>query len=250
MNILEATGQTLAEASRDFINLHQAFEYTAEHGSKRLQQLVDFIEQLPFLQLFEGEYAHYLAEVYDALNVPHGTSADLALPFELEEITDKRQFEWMVLYIIASAVAVYAEPEYFSADGENAGALKQVRPDKSVMMAARKLHFSIKKQGLNVGDWEIGLIALVSGGALYEQFEPSKDSLERMIREIILISRQRLVIKNKGKNRFSTQAIVAISKIAGHKPHADIRKVQRIQSQLEGIDTEPLCSNIANLRDD
>ena len=250
MNIFEATGSTLAEASRQFIDYHQVFEYTAEHGSENLQQLVDEIEQTAFIQLIEGEYVHYLTEVHDALNIVHGTSSDLSLPFELEEITYKRQFEWMVLYIIACAIAVYAEPEYFSADGEDAGALKQVRPNKSVMMAARKLQFSIKKQGLNIGDWENGLVALVNGAALYEQLEPSKDSLERMVREIILVSGSRLVIKNKGKNRFSTQAIIAISKIVGHKPSADIRKVQRIHSHLEDINTVALSNNIENLRDD
>ena len=252
MTSIEQNKNEFVEVCREYIELYQELEFNLNNDPALVKESVNDIEASKFKKVLKEKYSHYLDEVFFALNKAHGTSTKLKSPVKSKEVSLAKQFELLIFYITACGMAVYLEDEYFTADGEKEGILQQVKPNTSVIKAARKLYSAIENQRLEVGDWGFNLIRLGCGDPIHRQLKASSDPLRRMIREIILVSHSRLTIKNKGKGRFSPTAIVAITKIVNHKPIVDIRMIQRIQSHFEGIALNsmvPLTDNIDNLWD-
>ena len=203
-------------------------------------------KNIAFETTLNDRFGHNVKEILRLLNETHGsTFTPRRVPLGLDFITDERQLELIVLNIIAGALIAYHVPEVYKEDGKNAGALKQLYPSEKVTNLAKQLNEAIRDEMLWVGDFKHSLWELSEGEPLETQLlrsEKPKAKLECLVKEITLLSERHLKMRTKGKGRFSTLAIIEISKIVQHFPTPDVRTVSPMQKKYSKKgDEEPLA---------
>ena len=206
---------------------------------------------IKFEQILNDRFGSNVESILWLLKTTHGsTFTPKRVPLGLDFISDDRQLELIVLNIIAGAVIAYDIPDVYKKDGEAAGALKQIYPNQEVKKLAEKLCKAIRKQPLWVGDLTLGLYDLAHGEPVETQLESSdkpQDKLERLVKEITLLSERHLIMRTKGAGRFPSQAIIQILRIVGHFPTPDVRTISPIQKKYaKKDDEEPLATKWDN----
>ena len=208
----------------------------------------------PFERTLNDRHGDQLKEIFRLLTETHGSRFKpnpQKIPIGLDVLTDERHFELIILYIIAAAIVAYRNPDNYSHDGEDAGALQQVYPDVRVKQASRKLLKAIWEQGLLLpAEMTINLIELGNGSPVTRQLEPSPKALSRMGKEISLISKRRLIMRTKargGRGRFPAEAIVIISRIMEHKPIPTPSTIRKIQREFVDCSESPLSDNFDDI---
>ena len=109
---------------------------------------------------------------------------------------------------------------------------------------------AIRDERLWVGDLKHSLWDLSHGEPLETQLLRSnkpKNKLECLVKEVTLLSERHLTMRTKGKGRFPSLAIIAITKIVQHFPEPDRRTVSPIQKKYAKKDNEePLATKWIN----
>ena len=199
-------------------------------------------KKIAFERILNDRFGHCVKYILSLLKETHGsTFTPKRVPLGLDFITDDRQLELIVLNIIAGAIISYHIPEVYKEDGKNAGALKQLYPSEKVIKLSQKLYKAIRDERLWVGDFKHSLWDLSHGEPLETQLlrsEKPKNKLECLVKEITLLSERHLTMRTKGKGRFPTLAIIAITRIVQHFPEPDVRTVSPIQKKYAKKDSE------------
>jgi hypothetical protein len=206
---------------------------------------------IKFEQILNDRFGSNVESILWLLKTTHGsTFTPKRVPLGLDFITDERQLELIVLNIIAGALIAYHIPEVYKEDGKNTGALKQLYPSEKVTNLAKKLNEAIRDERLWVGDFKHSLWDLSHGEPLETQLLRSnkpKNKLECLVKEVTLLSERHLTMRTKGKGRFPSLAIIAITKIVQHFPEPDRRTVSPIQKKYAKKDNEePLATKWIN----
>ena len=231
--LADASDMSAPETLKEIIN---AYQKTEEETFKKIA----------FERILNDRFGNNVKEILRLLNETHGsTFTPRRVPLGLDFITDERQLELIVLNIIAGALIAYHVPEVYKEDGKNAGALKQLYPSEKVTNLAKQLNEAIRDEMLWVGDFKRSLWELSEGEPLETQLlrsEKPKAKLECLVKEITLLSERHLKMRTKGKGRFSTLAIIEISKIVQHFPTPDVRTISPMQKKYSKKgDEEPLA---------
>jgi hypothetical protein len=158
-------------------------------------------------------------------------------------INKGREFELVLLRIIAGAFIVYLDPLRFSHHGTQVGVSKVIRPSNRVQALSKTLLAELASQNLAISGMS-DLIDLANGESpqkLYPQIESSdsKTKIKVLVREISLLSKKYLIIKNGKANRFPEIGIQKILELID----ADIvvgRTISNYQAEFDGSDEEPL----------
>ena len=225
--------QASVTSDQDTLNgIIHAYQKTEEETFKKIA----------FESVLNDRFGHSLKYILSLLNKTHGsTFTPKRVPLGLDFITDDRQLELIVLNIIAGAIIAYHIPEVYKEDGKNAGVLKQLYPSEKVIKLSQKLYKAIRDERLWVGDFKHSLWDLSHGEPLETQLlrsEKPKNKLECLVKEITFLSERHLTMRTKGKGRFPTLAIIAITRIVQHFPEPDVRTVSPIQKKYAKKDSE------------
>ena len=225
--------------------------------SKRLESInqLDSIDKHPLEQFLKYYYPDQLKYIHNMLKHVHSVSITLNPKnyfLGLEEINDDRQLDLAIMRVIAGAIIVSLKPELFLENGEQAGALIQIKPNAHVQKKIQEALNACKSQGLELPHpLKPQLKLLANGIPLSTQLEPTNKTLKLMIREITLLGNHFFIINTSGKNRFSSKAIMAISEILNFRVPSE-RTIQSIQESFDGPDFDdaiPLSENLYDLRD-
>jgi hypothetical protein len=212
----------------------------------------NYFDAHPFEKQLKSIHADYLNKIFKILTQTHGSSFKpnpKRIPVGLDFISDERQFELIVYYIIAAAIISYEAPDVYKKSNQKVS-FEQVKPSLKVIKASKRLLSAIREQGLWVDEFKYHLYQLSEGEPISEQLEPTKEPLTRMVREITSISEHHLKMHTKGAGRFSTKAIIQISNIVGHRPRPSIRKITPIQKRFCKKNIKPLAHEIKTPLDD
>lgn len=217
-----------------------------------IQDTLTEMAESPFLQFLNANYERDLKHIVRMLNEPHGTSTRLKPCFEAfcaAHISPESLFDLLVIYLIAAAIHVSAQPELYSRHGPKTGLLKEVMPDKDVVKHARALHLAINKQGLELmGDLMPRIIDLANGGQHYHELEVVGKISEITVREVVLISKHVfLVTNNRSEGRFSTSAIERILELVFDLSCLEnpikYRQITNLQHKYKDDESAPLTDN-------
>jgi hypothetical protein len=224
---------------------------TSMQKTSEYQKLEEDFKKIAFERILKQRFNDNFKEILRLLNETHGSTFTPKLtPLGSHFISDERYLELIILNIIAGAVVVYDTPENYKEDGKDADALYQQYPSERVQNLSKKLDQAIREEMLWVGDFSHSLWQLSHGEALETQLlssEKAKDKLERLIKEVTLLSDRYLNMRTKGKGRFPTLAITEITKIVEHFPVPDARTISPIQRKYSKKDNEtPLAAKIGD----
>ena len=205
----------------------------------------------PLAHFLSAEYGRELKYIFSMLNEPHATSTKLNsyhMALGLGHISDNSQFYLAVIYVIAAAIHVSAQPDQYSHDGIKLGLLKFVMPDEDVVKHAKRLVDAVSKQGLDIGDLLPRIVDLANGGQHKETLEPAGKASERVIREITLISKSIFEItNNRGQGRFSTSVIERILELLCALGCLDkaikYKQISNLQLKFDNDCSKPLTYN-------
>jgi hypothetical protein len=234
--------QASVTSDQDTLNgIIHAYQKTEEETFKKIA----------FERVLNDRFGHSVKYILRLLNETHGsTFTPKRVPLGLNFITNDRQLELIILNIIAGAIIAYHIPEVYKEDGKNAGVLKQLYPSEKVIKLSQKLYKAIRDERLWVGDFKHSLWDLSHGEPLETQLlrsKKSKNKLECLVKEVTLLSERHLAMRTKGKGRFPSLAIIAITKIVQHFPEPDVRTVSPIQKKYAKKDNdEPLATKWIN----
>ena len=222
---------------------------TSMQKTSEYQKLEEDFKKIAFERILKQRFNDNFKEILRLLNETHGSTFTPKLtPLGSHFISDERYLELIILNIIAGAVVVYDTPENYKEDGKDADALYQQYPSERVQNLSKKLDQAIREEMLWVGDFSHSLWQLSHGEALETQLlssEKAKDKLERLIKEVTLLSDRYLNMRTKGKGRFSALAIIEITKIVQHLPTPDVRTISPIQRRYSKKNNEtPLAAKI------
>ena len=214
------------------------------HSYQKLEE--ESFKQIAFERILNDRFGDNVKRILGILNKTHGsTFTPKRVPTGLDFISDERQLQLIVLNIIAGAIITYNMPEAYKEDGENSGALKQRYPSEKVVKLSKQLYKAIRDERLWVGDFQHSLWDLSHGQPLETQLLSSdkpKDKLERLVKEITLLSERYLTMRTKGKGRFPTLAIIEITRIVQHFPEPEVRTISPIQKKYAKQNEEPLAT--------
>ena len=217
-----------------------------------IQDTLTEMAESPFVQFLNANYERDLRHIFRMLNEPHGTSTKLNPCFEAfcaDYMSPESLFDLLVIYVIAAAIHVSAQPELYSRHELETGLLKEVMPGKDVVKHARALHRAINKQGLELmGDLMPRIIDLANGGQRYHELEVVGKISEVTVREIVLITKHVfLVTNNRSAGRFSTSAIERILELLFDLDCLDqpikYRQISNLHRKFEDDESEPLTYN-------
>ena len=168
----------------------------------------------------------------------------------VDEISDERQFDLAIIRVIAGAAVVVLDPEWFSQEGMDAGAIDYAGLNARVHKKMRIALEAVEEEGIELPEvFKKQLKLLANGIPLISQHKPTEKLLQLMVREITLISNQLFTISNSGKNRFPAKAIVAIGEMLNLKLPTE-RTISKMQETIENeVDRHelPLSDNIHDL---
>ena len=162
---------------------------------------------------------------------------------EKAPIDECREFELVLLRIIAGAFIVYLDPLRFDQHGTEVGVSKVIRPSKRLQGLSKALLAELDSHNLAISGIA-DLIDLANGEPpqkLHRQLESSdsKTRIKMLVREISLLSKKYLIIENGKANRFPEIGIQKILELLD----ADIvggRTISNYQAEFDGSDDEPL----------
>jgi hypothetical protein len=218
----------------------------------RIQDTLREMAESPFVHLLNTNYERDLKHIFRMLNEPHGTSTKLNPGLETlyaEYKSPESLFDLHVMYVIAAAIQVSAQPELYSRHASETGLLKEVMPNKDVVKHARALHHSINKQGLKlIDDLMPRLIDLANGGQQQYELEVVSKISEVAVREIVLITKHAfLVTNNRSEGRFSTSAIERILELVFDLGYLEkpikYRQISNLQRKYGDDESDPLTDN-------
>jgi hypothetical protein len=263
---LRDTSQEFIETYLDVV-LHQCFAYEPEKYCKitedelpafkqdRVLALIDRLGELEKDSLegyLKANHSEALHDIHNLLKKVHSVTVNLNPEYfylGVDEISDERQFDLAIIRVIAGA-AVVLDPEWFSHEGPAAGALDWVKPSKKLQTKMRTALEVAQEEGIVLPQtFERQLRMLAHGRPLISQYKPTENLLELMVREITLINNQLFTIRNSGKNRFPTKAILAIGEILNLKLPTE-RTISKMQEKIEtevDPNESPLSDNIHDL---
>ena len=264
----------LRDMSQGFIEtyldvvLHQCFAYEPEKYCKvtkdespafqqaRLFALIDRLGELEKDSLegyIKSHHSEALLYIHNLLKKVHSVTVSLNPKYfylGVDEISDERQFDLAIIRIIAGAAVVVLDPEWFSQEGLDAGAIEYAGLNARVHKKMQIALGAAEEEGTALPElFEKQLKLLASGIPLISQYNPTEERLQLMVREITLISNQLLTISNSGKNRFPAKAIMAIGEILNLKLPTE-RTISKLQEKIEteiGLSESPLSDNIHDL---
>ncbi|MDA7571261.1 hypothetical protein N9W15_05945 [Porticoccaceae bacterium] len=199
------------------------------------QKAEEAFEKIAFERILKERFGDNFDEIMRLLTGTHGsTFTPKRVSLGREFISDERQLELIVLNIVAGAIVAYDYPEIHTREGEKSGALIQKYPSDKVINLSRKLYKAIQEERLWTGDFKNSLWELSDGQPLETQLlalQKPKAKLERLVKEITLLSERYLTMRTKGQGRFPTSAIIEITKIVQHFPPPDKRTISPIQKK-------------------
>ena len=264
---LRDTSQEFIEIYLDVV-LHQRFAYEPEKYCKITEDELPAFKQDKILELIDrlGElekdslegylktnHSEALNDIHNLLKKVHSVTVNLNSEYfylGVDEISDERQFDLAIIRVIAGAAVVVLDPEWFSQEGLEAGAIDYMGLNARVHKKMRIALKAVEDEGTALPEpFEKQLKLLASGRPLISQHKPTEKLLQLMVREITLINNQLFTISNSGKNRFPAKAIVAIGEILNLKLPTE-RTISKMQEKIETeVDPDecPLSDNIHDL---
>ena len=266
--------QEIREISQEFIEtyldvvLHQCFAYEPEKYCKitedelpafkqdKVLSLIDKLAELekePFERYVKANHSGALHDIHNLLKKVHSVTVNLNPEYfylGVDEISDERQFDLAIIRVIAGAAVVVLDPEWFSQEGMDAGAIDYIGLNARVHKKMRIALDTVQEEGTALPElFEKQLKLLANGIPLIAQHKPTEKLLQLMVREITLMSNQLFIISTSAKNRFPAKAIVAIGKILNLKLPTE-RTISKMQEKIETeVDRHesPLSDNIHDL---
>ncbi|MDG1165895.1 MAG: hypothetical protein P8N61_11050 [Porticoccaceae bacterium] len=264
---LRDRSQEFIEIYLDFL-LHQRFAYEPENYCKitedelpafqkdKILELIDRLEELEKDSLegyLKANHSEALNDIHNLLKKVHSVTVKLNSEYfylGVDEISDERQFDLAIIRVIAGAAVVVLDPEWFSQEGLDAGAIDYIGLNTRVQKKMQIALAAAEEEGTALPElFKKQLKLLANGIPLISQYNPTEERLKLMVREITLISNQLLIISNSGKNRFPAKAIMAIGEILNLKLPTE-RTISKLQEKIEteiGPSESPLSDNIHDL---
>ena len=250
------------------VALHQCFAYEPEKYCKvtkdelpafqqdKIATLVDRLGALEKDSLegyLKANHSEALNDIHNLLKKVHSVTVKLNSEYfylGVDEISDERQFDLTIIRVIAGAAVVVLDPEWFSQEGLDAGAIDYIGLNTRVQKKMQIALAAAEEEGTALPElFKKQLKLLANGIPLISQYNPTEERLQLMVREITLISNQLLIISNSGKNRFPAKAIMAIGEILNLKLPTE-RTISKLQEKIEteiGPSESPLSDNIHDL---
>ena len=250
------------------VALHQCFAYEPEKYCKvtkdelpafqqdKIATLVDRLGALEKDSLegyLKANHSEALNDIHNLLKKVHSVTVKLNSEYfylGVDEISDERQFDLTIIRVIAGAAVVVLDPEWFSQEGLDAGAIDYIGLNTRVQKKMQIALAAAEEEGTALPElFKKQLKLLANGIPLISQYNPTEERLKLMVREITLISNQLLIISNSGKNRFPAKAIMAIGEILNLKLPTE-RTISKLQEKIEteiGPSESPLSDNIHDL---
>ena len=250
------------------VALHQCFAYEPEKYCKvtkdelpafqqdKIATLVDRLGALEKDSLegyLKANHSEALNDIHNLLKKVHSVTVKLNSEYfylGVDVISDERQFDLTIIRVIAGAAVVVLDPEWFSQEGLDAGAIDYIGLNTRVQKKMQIALAAAEEEGTALPElFKKQLKLLANGIPLISQYNPTEERLKLMVREITLISNQLLIISNSGKNRFPAKAIMAIGEILNLKLPTE-RTISKLQEKIEteiGPSESPLSDNIHDL---
>ena len=264
---LRDRSQEFIEIYLDFL-LYLRFAYEPEKYCKitedelpafqqdKILELIDRLEELEKDSLegyLKANHSEALNDIHNLLKKVHSVTVKLNSEYfylGVDEISDERQFDLAIIRVIAGAAVVVLDPEWFSQEGLDAGAIEHAGLNARVHKKMQMALAAAEEEGTALPElFKKQLKLLANGIPLISQYNPTEERLKLMVREITLISNQLLIISNSGKNRFPAKAIMVIGEILNLKLPTE-RTISKLQEKIETeIDPSepPLSDNIHDL---
>jgi len=257
-----AEGLDLWGVAFEYISLYEAMEcvwlqspkfHSSDASSTNIRQKVEKgFSDIAFERILKQHFGDSFKIILTLLTQTHGsTYIPKRISLGRDFISDERQLELIALNIVAGAIVAYQYPEIYFSEGKKAGALIQQSPSDKVTRLSKKLFEAIQEEKLLAGGLSDGLKKLALGQPIETQLcseDKPKAKLERLIKEVTLMSEYYLTMRTKGHGRFPTAAIIEITKIVQHFPIPSTRTISPIQKKYaKKSQEEPLATKWSSI---